>query len=174
MGGLTKRNVPKLECVRLWLRAIVERGWLPPTDRLLAGNALAIIGDDRDFDELITIPAGSFLMGSNDYDDEKPPHQVTLPEFKIGKYPVTNAQYLRFVQATHREWPTRAGQQPEKANHPAVDVSWHDARAYCDWLTSEWRASGRIATNEASASAQRSRMGKGRTQHRRPHVSVGQ
>ncbi len=36
--------------------------------------------------------------------DEKPQHEVTLSAFKIGKYPVTNAQYLRFVEATGREW----------------------------------------------------------------------
>lgn len=146
----TRRNAPKLERVHSWLRAIVERGWLPPTDRLLAGNALVVLGDDRDFDELIEIPAGSFLMGSveSNWDDEKPQHSIDLPAFKIGKYPVTNAQYLRFVQATEREWDWATGRQLEKANHPVVVVSWHDACAYCAWLTQRWRTENKIAAHE--------------------------
>jgi formylglycine-generating enzyme required for sulfatase activity len=145
----TKRHAPKLERVRAWLRAIVERGWLPPTDRLLAGNALAVFGDDRDLDELIEIPAGSFLMGSGALtDDEKPQHEVTLRAYRIGKYPVTNAQYLRFVEAIDCDWQTAEGRKPEKANHPAVDLIWHDARAYCVWLTQQWHAEKRIADTE--------------------------
>jgi formylglycine-generating enzyme required for sulfatase activity len=146
----TKRNAPKLERVRAWLRAIVERGWLPPTDRLLAGNALAVLGDARNFDELVEVPGGSFLMGSQEsqWDDEKPQHQMTLPAFRIGKYPVTNAQYLRFAEATQHEWKTSEGRKPEKANHPAVYMTWHDARAFCAWLTTQWRAAGNLATDE--------------------------
>jgi formylglycine-generating enzyme required for sulfatase activity len=145
-----KRHVEKRERIRLWLRAIVERGWLPPTDRLWAGNALAILGDDRGFDELIAIPAGPFMMGSqaSQWDDEKPQHKVTLGAYRIGRYPVTNAQYLRFVRAADREWQTAEGRKPEKVNHPAVDVSWHDARAYCEWLTAQWRMENKIADTD--------------------------
>jgi sulfatase modifying factor 1 len=58
--------------------------------------------------ELIRIPAGPFLYGSADSDemaraDEKPQRTVNLPEYWIGRAPVTNAQFARFVQATgHR------------------------------------------------------------------------
>ncbi|CAG0935176.1 Serine/threonine-protein kinase Pkn1 [Thermoflexales bacterium] len=143
-----RHNMPKLERVRAWLRAIVERGWLPPLDRAQAGNALAVLGDERDFDELIEIPAGRFLMGGDRRDNEKPQHLIVLPAFKIGKYPVTNVQYMRFVEATGRKWETNEVHKRGKANHPAVDVTWHDARAYCAWLTGQWRAAGRIAVNE--------------------------
>ncbi len=153
LGQVSERNAPKLERVRRWLLAVVTRGLLPPVDRALAGNALAALGDDRDFDELVVVPAGPFLMGSSDADGlaqdwEKPLHQVTLAAFRIGKYPVTNAQYLRFVGATGREWESEDGRRPERANHPAVTVSWHDARAYCEWLTDVWRAAGKLARNE--------------------------
>ena len=150
---VSERNAPKLDRIHRWLRAVVRRGWLPPVDRALAGEALAVLGDPRDFDELIEIPAGSFLLGSSDADemassDEKPQHEVTLPSFKIGKYAVTNAQYLRFVEATTQGWRSPDAGRPEKANCPAAYVSWHEARAYCAWLTEVWRAEGKIGGEE--------------------------
>jgi len=122
-------------------------------DRALAGEALSALGDPRDLNELVEVPAGPFLMGSGDDDRmaenrEKPRHKVTLPAFKIGKYPVTNAQYLRSVEATGRDWRSDEGRQPERATCPAAYVSWHDARAYCEWLTGVWQAEGRIADDE--------------------------
>jgi formylglycine-generating enzyme required for sulfatase activity len=81
--------------------------------------------------EWIVIPAGPFLMGLK-------PVSVEVSEFLIARYPVTNADYLRFVQATgHRQpdhWP-REGFPSELARHPVVWVSWEDAVAYCRWLS---------------------------------------
>jgi formylglycine-generating enzyme required for sulfatase activity len=135
------------------LANLLTRGRLSPRERAAAGRTLAALGDPRDLYELVTIPAGPFLMGSSDademaFDDEKPQHELTLPAFKIAKYPVTNAQYLRFVEATGREWGWDEGRRPERANHPAVVVTWHDARAYCAWLTGVWRTEGVIAPDE--------------------------
>jgi len=91
---------------------------------------------------LLRIPAGEFLMGSNDQDkmafeDEKPQHKIYLTEYWIGKTPVTNAQYQAFVQAenqeTHDDW--EAGEIIYKRSlQPVVNVSWHDSRAFCEWL----------------------------------------
>ena len=56
--------------------------------------------------ELVRVPAGEFLMGSDKaidpqaYDAELPQHRLTLPEILIGKYPVTVAQFAVFVKAT--------------------------------------------------------------------------
>ena len=90
--------------------------------------------------ELIRIPAGEFLMGSNKkvdkqaHDDELPQHRLRLPEYYIGKSPVTVAQFRAFVQ--------QSGYQPEdkdslkgKSNHPVVRVTWHEAIAFCEWLS---------------------------------------
>ena len=49
--------------------------------------------------EMIVIPAGTFTMGDDDgeYDDEKPAHPVSLDGYEIAKYPLTNQEYLAFL-----------------------------------------------------------------------------
>ena len=93
--------------------------------------------------ETCFVPAGDFLMGSDPrdheaFDNEKPGHGVYLSAYEIGKYPVTNAQYSIFVQATGYPAPMHwAGTRvpPGKENHPVVNVSLDDALAFCRWLT---------------------------------------
>jgi serine/threonine-protein kinase len=77
----------------------------------------------------IQIPAGEFVMGTNAKNvpqHEKPQHLVYLDEYWIGQMPVTNTQY--HIYDTKHEY------QPNKANHPVVDVSWYHANDYCAWL----------------------------------------
>ncbi len=110
-----------------------------PADRYAAGCALSAIGDPRDLDEMVLVPAGEFLMGSTENDghsDELPQHRLSLDTFHIGAYPVTNGQYARFVAATEQRPPVHwQGNSPPPwlENHPVVNVSWHDAQAYCRW-----------------------------------------
>jgi len=96
--------------------------------------------------ELVRVPAGEFLMGSDPAkdreadDNEQPQHSVYVPEFTIGKYPVTNVQYAAFVRVMKHELPDHweGGNIPAgKENHPVVNVSWHDAVAFCEWLSQE-------------------------------------
>jgi formylglycine-generating enzyme required for sulfatase activity len=94
--------------------------------------------------EFVRVPGGEFLMGSALAQDreatkgEQPQHRCYLPEFYIGKYPVTNSQYVAFVElAGHQApsyWPEE-GLPAGKEDHPVVLISWHDARAFCDWLS---------------------------------------
>ena len=95
--------------------------------------------------ELIRIPAGEFLMGSDPKvdpdarDNEKPQHRLYLPEYYIAKTPVTNRQYAAFVEATGHREPNYAWENGRpvrsKLDHPVRGVSWHDAVAYCEWLS---------------------------------------
>ena len=78
--------------------------------------------------EMVKIPAGKFMMGSDEYDFEKPIHEVTVNAFKIGKYPVTQEQY----QAVMGTNPSRFKGNPQ---NPVEYVSWSDAQAFCERLS---------------------------------------
>ena len=93
--------------------------------------------------ELVRVAAGEFLMGSvkarDEFaqDTELPPHRVHVPEFRIGRYPITNQQYAAFVRATTGSAPEswlEDGMPPGKENHPVVTVLWKEALAFCAWL----------------------------------------
>ncbi len=84
---------------------------------------------------LVFVPAGEFSMGSEESADERPVHRVFLTEYWIDQFPVTNAQFAQFVQATgyqaQGEW--LSAFQPGKERHPVVNVTWDDACAYAKW-----------------------------------------
>lgn len=92
--------------------------------------------------DFVKIPTSEFTMGSkrstdlDAHDDEMPTAVLQVSDYFIMKYPVTNAQYNQFVQATNCRtplfWPD--GQYPaDKADHPVVGVSYYDALAFCAW-----------------------------------------
>ena len=92
----------------------------------------------------ILIPEGPVMIGSDPYQDrnsqkdEQPLHTLLLSDYYIMKHPVTNAQYLVFVEATQHRKPLfwQNGLFPkEKADHPVVGVSFHDAVAFCRWAS---------------------------------------
>ncbi len=123
---------------------------LSPPLRVSVGK-VEVFTNSKDGSELIMIPAGEFLMGSNDYDNEKPSHRVYLNAYYIGKYEVTNEQFARFVNETGYN---AGGSWKEyynsgTADHPVVCVSWNDAVAYCDWANlrlpteAEWEKAAR-------------------------------
>lgn len=94
--------------------------------------------------ETVHIPAGSFSMGSHTGAGipvhETPQHTIRLPEYRIGKYPVTNAQYEEFIQEVHRPVAPALGWDgqnvpPGIERLPVAGVTWYDAMAYCQWLS---------------------------------------
>jgi formylglycine-generating enzyme required for sulfatase activity len=80
---------------------------------------------------MILIPAGTFSMGSLDWSETQPVHSVTLSAFYLDKYEVTFDQYDAFCVATSRTLPTDSGWG--RGTRPVINVSWNDAKAYCDW-----------------------------------------
>lgn len=127
---------------------IIEESTLPTLSRAKAGRVLSSLDDPRDLQTMASIPAGKFLMGSDQYLNSQPVHEVFLEGFRIGIYPVVNRDYLRFVQDTNRDWRSPDRETPDKRNASATDLTWHDANAYCAWLMSRWRACSRISQYE--------------------------
>jgi formylglycine-generating enzyme required for sulfatase activity len=83
--------------------------------------------------EMILIPAGDFLMGDDNHEpNEKPSHKVSLPDYYIDKFEVTNAQFREFCDKTGRPYPTSAT-GVGYADQPVVGIVWGDAAAYAKW-----------------------------------------
>ncbi len=126
--------------------------------------------DCADCPEMVVVPAGSFTMGSpesEEYRDieEGPRHRVTIPrDFAVGMYEVTREEYARFVSETNRPDPDTCyaiaypdGRRVETAGQnwrnpgfaqgerdPVACVSWDDAQAYAQWLSTETGKSYRL------------------------------
>src|SRR6476660_6435797 len=126
--------------------------------------------------ELALIPAGEFLMGSEDAEeDERPVHRVHVDDFFLGVHAVSNGEYARFVRDTGHRTPaiydlpivvTAGGAERERsfrqagapyvwedshppsdrADHPVTLVRYDDASAYCSWLSSVTGKSFRLPT----------------------------
>jgi formylglycine-generating enzyme required for sulfatase activity len=111
----------------------------------------------------VWIPPGTFIMGcspgdSKCYDDEKPPHRVTISKgFWMGQTEVTVEAYSRFVNQTGRQMPPARDSNPGWTNRsmPIENVSWDDAHAYCEWAggrlptEAEWEYAARGGSLEA-------------------------
>jgi formylglycine-generating enzyme required for sulfatase activity len=117
---------------------------------------------ERDGAVVIYVPGGQFETGSTDaaidavleqceqmrgsgecerwwFEHESPPYSVTLDNFWIDKYEVTNAQYALCVEAgscdapTTCDWGEPTYGDATKEDHPVVCVDWYNAQAYCEW-----------------------------------------
>jgi iron(II)-dependent oxidoreductase len=126
---------------------------LPAVCFFLGCASLSYAGAAKESDAMIRIPAGWFLMGSNDGpEDERPQHRVDLAEFSIDRTKITNAQFARFLDAVGPVGPKgdkyfdiddndarvrrRDGRWQADGgfeNNPVVEASWFGALAYCAW-----------------------------------------
>jgi formylglycine-generating enzyme required for sulfatase activity len=142
------------------LATLVEDPVAPLAQRLAAGSLLALIGDPR-LDPLapamVAVPGGTWRIGLHEtavaeigrrfapigvradwIAKEVPQHAVTLKGFRIGQYPVTNREFVAFLEAS--DWPEIPGSwafgrfPSERSNHPVYSVTPAAADAYAAWL----------------------------------------
>lgn len=134
---------------------------------------LLILATEVHAGEMALIPEGPFKMGSEDGEaDERPVHTVYVDAFYMDRYPVTNADYARFLNVFGNQeeggekwldtdsifswWlckikkkDGRFGPKSGYENYPVVKVSWYGARAYARWVgkrlpaEAEWEKAAR-------------------------------
>jgi formylglycine-generating enzyme required for sulfatase activity len=95
---------------------------------------------------LVKIPAGKFMMGSNRIRDEMPVHEVTIDEFYIGAYEVSQEQWRRVaeIQKVNIDLDKNPSAKVNGTlgdNYPVVGITWAEAREFCDRLN---RHTGRL------------------------------
>ncbi len=159
------------------LLAIMRESPLNAIERAEAGRTLAKLGDPRvevlDPLQMVwcEVPAGPFIMGSDEYDREKPQHIFDIPyTYNIALYPITNAQFLCFVEdggyahapyweeaVLHGYWekgqfrnrsaPYPSSEPFNMANHPVVGVTWYEAVAFTRWLTQQLHVETELSDN---------------------------
>ncbi|MFH1680039.1 MAG: SUMF1/EgtB/PvdO family nonheme iron enzyme [Candidatus Eisenbacteria bacterium] len=130
---MNSRHLPLL------LLLVVSAALVPAAGRASEGTAAESDSlPPRAEPEMVLIPGGEFVMGSDEPGDSYPPHEVRLAPFYLDKTEVTNAEYHAFCEATERSLPEFWGLDVycsglDYPDHPVVGVSWGDAIAYAAW-----------------------------------------
>jgi formylglycine-generating enzyme required for sulfatase activity/predicted phosphodiesterase/energy-coupling factor transporter ATP-binding protein EcfA2 len=123
--------------------------------RVQLAHLLGRAGDPRlgweDDKQFVSVPAGSFIMGdlgSLSVEDERPPTEVFVSDYLIGRFLVTRSQFSEFVDSggyqKEKYWSAEFGRRTDidslaerlraEPNLPITDVSWFEADAFCRWL----------------------------------------
>ncbi len=107
-------------------------------------------GFDKVILEMVAIPGGTFTMGSPENegnDREKPQHNVTVPPFFMGKYPITQAQWKAIASRTDLKVEIDLNFKPSYFtgdNRPVERVNWYEAVEFCQRLSKLTRRDYRL------------------------------
>ncbi len=121
--------------------------------------------------DYVLVPAGEFLMGdpyNSGSPEERPAHLIYLDKYYIGRYEVTNGEYIKFIDdggytnsdfwvdggfgvfgSTPSNWfnqSFRGGGIPKNEDYPVTGISWYEATAYCRWLSDKTKKIYRLPT----------------------------
>ncbi|NQT30625.1 MAG: SUMF1/EgtB/PvdO family nonheme iron enzyme [Candidatus Saganbacteria bacterium] len=125
----------------------------------LEGVAEVILRALERLPEMVKVRGNHFGMG--DQIISPPPRNIKISAFKISRHPITYAEYQKFLVETGNA--SLLPSDPAKLQHPVADVSWHDAVAYCEWLSHKTGRQYRLPTEAEWEYAAR---GKGRISRR--------
>lgn len=102
--------------------------------------------------EMVKIVGGSFTMGRDGKDAiESPAHEVTVKDFFLSRYEITNKEYQAFVLGTNYRPPLEwngADVPKSEENLPITNITWEDAQYYCYWLSQAKGENYRLPTEE--------------------------
>jgi formylglycine-generating enzyme required for sulfatase activity len=101
-----------------------------------------VAGTDMDF---VFVKGGTFEMGSTERPDEQPVHSVAVDDLFVGMYEVTFEQFEQYCNAISSCEPP-SDNRWGRDDRPVIYVSWHDANAYAQWLSTQTGLQFRLPT----------------------------
>jgi formylglycine-generating enzyme required for sulfatase activity len=139
LSGPAKGQFGKL---RDAVMAIFEKGktkGIGLKTRVAAAEALDQASQSRlrtpgDPDYWVEIRGGTFTIGAPRVLQSLPAKSVTVPAFRIGRFPVTVWEYGKYLDHTNADTPEKWDEQALHPSRPVVRVTWDDAQGYCEWV----------------------------------------